>query len=77
VRSPASQHRGIDAEDFNPPFRAGSRRAGALPSPSTGRRASPMVGTAYWASEPAPSVHRSGTRCGRQTLLIIEAMKTV
>ena len=58
---------------------AGAAPKGADPSKHPGAVPSPMVGTAYLAPEPgsAPFVEIGGRVTQGQTLLIIEAMKTM
>ena len=78
---PQHQHRRIDARELSA-FRC---RAAAAPAAVAdiakhpGVVPSPMVGTAYWASEPGakPFIEVGARVAVGQTLLIIEAMKTM
>jgi acetyl-CoA carboxylase biotin carboxyl carrier protein len=61
------------------PIAAGAAPAAADVSKHPGAVPSPMVGTAYWASEPGakPFIEVGSKVSVGQTLLIIEAMKTM
>src|SRR6188768_345577 len=62
-----------------PAAAAGGAAAGADPAKHPGAVPSPMVGTAYWSPEPGakPFIEVGSKVSAGQTLLIIEAMKTM
>jgi acetyl-CoA carboxylase biotin carboxyl carrier protein len=72
IAAAASYHPAPQASAANPPPAADiAKHPGVVPSP--------MVGTVYWASEPGakPFVEVGAKVTAGQTLLIIEAMKTM